>query len=502
MVEGSGDPQCLSERDIAFAWLAPGLDLAQIIVRDLDGTIRLWTRGMEDLYGFTSLEAIGKQSHRLLRTRFPVPLEEIEARLLADESWSGELHHTRRDGVEITVSTRWALGRNRHTHDLIVSEVNHDITELRRVRDRQALLADVIDNSQDAIVIKQLDGTITNVNKAAETMFGYVAEELVGKSVSVLFPPDRINEEEVIISRIERGERVDPFETRRRRKDGTEFDVSVSISPVHDASGRITGAAKIARNLSQQIAERRRLQELQAELIHVSRLSTVGQMATTLAHELNQPLTAVMNYAESALRMVSCDDPGLRARCAETLEKVVAQSARAGKIIQRLREFVARRKVRAEYADINKVVEEGCSLALVGANQMGTVIDLALEPAIKPVLIDTVQIQQVLLNLVRNALEAMAESEVRYLKIGTRAQSGPQAVEVTVEDTGSGLSEEAAQRLFQPFVTTKPTGMGLGLSICREIIEAHGGRLWATPRRGGGTTFHFTLGLGQLEPLA
>jgi two-component system sensor kinase FixL len=222
----------------------------------------------------------------------------------------------------------------------------------------------------------------------------------------------------------------------------------------------------------------------------------MGQMASTMAHELNQPLTAVVNYLEAARHLLATA-PNAAERVGGLMQQAAAQAERAGGVIRQLRQFVAKGETERRAESLNRLVEEALALALVGARQSRVRVTPELEPELPPVLADAIQIQQVVLNLVRNAIEAMEESDVRELVVETQRLSG--MVEARVLDTGPGISPELMERLFQPFVTTKKTGMGLGLSICREIAEAHHGHLTAAPRPEGGMVFRLTLPMIDAE---
>ena len=224
----------------------------------------------------------------------------------------------------------------------------------------------------------------------------------------------------------------------------------------------------------------------------------MGQMASTMAHELNQPLTAVTNYLEAGRQLLATKTDNYE-RLNEMMEKAVAQAQRAGDVIRRLRSFVSKGETERRIQNLNQMVEEALALALVGARQRGVRASLELDDTLPPVLVDHVQIQQVVLNLVRNAIEAMEQVEQRELTVGTRAVPEQGMAEVIIADTGPGIAPELADRLFQPFVTTKVTGMGLGLSICREIVEAHHGRLTTASAPTGGTVFRVTLPIASRE---
>ncbi|HEY0526317.1 MAG TPA: PAS domain S-box protein [Stellaceae bacterium] len=464
-------------RDITLQ--SQALELAHVMIRSVDGTIRLWTHGMERLYGYTREEAVGQTADRLLRTVFPRPRGEIEAELRGSGQWSGELVHRRRDGTTIIVASHWSLSRDDAGHPVAVTEVNNDITEQKRSESARLHLAAIVESSTDAIIGKTVDGIVTSWNEAAAAMFGYAAEEMIGRPITTLFPPGRLVEEGMILDRVRRGERVEHYETVRRRKDGTEIEVSLTVSPIRDAAGTVVGVSKIARDITERKLAEACLQNLQSELLHVSRLSTMDRMASTLAHELNQPLTAVTNYLSALRRLIAAGPGADPKRVDEILDRTVEQATRAGQVIRRLREFVAKGETERRIEGVNDMVEDAAGLALVGARQEGVAASMEFGGGIPKVLVDRVQIQQVLINLVRNALEAMERSATRELRIATRYLHDSRQAEITVADTGPGIAPEIANRLFQPFVSTKKTGMGLGLSICREIVEAHGGMLSA-----------------------
>ena len=284
-----------------------------------------------------------------------------------------------------------------------------------------------------------------------------------------------------------------------RRRDGETFPMELQVGEFTSAGDRyFTG---FVRDLTERQEAERRIQDLQAELLHASRLSVMGQMASTMAHELNQPLTAVTNYLEAG-RQLLATGAGSPERINEMMEKAIAQAQRAGDVIRRLREFVGKGETERRIQSLNQLVEEALALALVGARQRGVRASLELDRTLPPVLVDHVQIQQVVLNLVRNAIEAMEQVQRRELTIGTRRVPEQGMAEVTVADTGPGIAPELADRLFQPFVTTKATGMGLGLSICREIVEAHHGRLTTAPAPSGGAVFRVTLPIASREDAA
>ena len=232
------------------------------------------------------------------------------------------------------------------------------------------------------------------------------------------------------------------------------------------------------------------MQDLQSELVHVSRLTAMGEMASSLAHELNQPLSAITSYLRGAATLLKTN-PLDQNRIREALDRSADQALRAGDIIKRLREFVAKGETDQGLENPGILLEEAAALALVGVKEQGVRVSLRCNRELPDIVVDKIQIQQVALNLIRNAVEAMETTSRRDLVVAVD-RLGESAL-FSVADTGSGISPEIAQQLFQPFVTSKPNGMGVGLSICRTIIEAHGGRISAGPNDGGGTIFEFTL---------
>ena len=253
-----------------------------------------------------------------------------------------------------------------------------------------------------------------------------------------------------------------------------------------------TGAlyARLARSLEAERQEReRRLRDMRSELIHLSRLSELGQMVSALAHEVNQPLTAIGNYIRASQRLIESAD---LARTQSALEKAAKEASRAGDIVKHLRDFIRKSDSDKRMEDLATTIEETMVLALVGAERSDVSLEVQLDPEASTAFIDKVQIQQVLLNLIRNAIEAMSGGPRRFLAVAARP-SANEMVEVSVADSGPGLATEVREKLFQPFVTTKENGMGVGLSICRSIVEGHGGRIWAENNPGGGTVFRLTL---------
>ena len=364
----------------------------------------------------------------------------------------------------------------------------------RALRAREEHLQSILETVPDAMIVIDENGVVQSFSTAAERLFGFSASEAVGQNVSVLMPePDRGRHDGYLARYHATGERhiigVGRVVTGRR-KDGSTFPMHLSVGETRSGVGRhFTG---FVRDLTDRQETQSKLNELQSELVHLSRLTAMGEMAATLAHELNQPLAAISNYLRGSRRLLDASaDPGL-APIKDALMKGAEQAARAGQIIRRLRVFVTRGETEKGVERIGKLVEEASALALVGARERGVRVEVTIEPEVDWVIVDRVQVQQVLVNLLRNAMDAMENAPRRELTVSLTT-AGENMVEIAVADTGPGVSDEIAAKLFQPFVTSKQKGMGVGLSISRTIVEAHGGKIWSEPNAGGGAVFRFTL---------
>ncbi|BCJ92290.1 hypothetical protein IZ6_30250 [Terrihabitans soli] len=366
------------------------------------------------------------------------------------------------------------------------------------LRNREAHLKSILDTVPDAMVVINERGIIQSFSSAAERLFQHYADEVIGQNVSMLMPgPYRENHDNYVNRYLATGDARIIGKGRivtGLRKDGTTFPMELSVGEMRSQDQRFfTG---FVRDLTERRQTETRLQELQSEIIHISRLSAMGEMASTLAHELNQPLSAIANYQTGALFFLDQCSDETAGVLREPLQSAADQAVRAGEIIRRMRNFVARGETDREATHLGRLVEEASALALVGAKAMDLRVKLNLDAAIGPVLVDKVQIQQVILNLTRNAIESMIDAPRRELVLSTELKDKKTAT-VAVADTGTGLSADVKAQLFQPFVTTKEDGLGVGLSVSRTIIEAHSGQIWAEDNPGGGTVFRFTLPIAE-----
>jgi two-component system sensor kinase FixL len=357
---------------------------------------------------------------------------------------------------------------------------------------REAHLQSILDTVPDAMVVIDETGHIQSFSLAAERLFGWSPDEVRGQNVKMLMPgPYREQHDGYLLRYRTTGEKRIIGIGRvvvGRRRDGSDFPMELAVGEMRSNDRRyFTG---FIRDLTERQKTEGRLQDLQAELVHIGRLSALGEMSSALAHELNQPLSAVGNYINGARRLM--DSGAAPEAIREGLDKAAAQTLRAGEIIRRLRDFVQRGETDRRIESLSKLVEEASALALLGAKDADIRVAIRLDPKHDLILADRVQIQQVLLNLIRNSVDAMIDSPERRLVISSEAAEGDM-VQVNVADTGGGMAPEVMEKLFQPFVSTKSHGMGVGLSICRTIVESHGGRIWPEPHRPRGTVFRFTL---------
>ncbi|MEA3390943.1 MAG: PAS domain S-box protein [Pseudomonadota bacterium] len=358
----------------------------------------------------------------------------------------------------------------------------------------QALLGSILATVPDALIVIDMAGHIVSFGAAAQRMFQYAESDVLGENISMLMPsPDRERHDAYIGHYLSTGEKriigIGRL-TSARRRDGSTFPIELSVGEVQDGTRRLfTG---FIRDLTERQQAERRVADLQAELAHASRVTAMGTLASALAHELNQPLTAIANYMEAGRDLLDAEGPVDRDMLREAMDESANQALRAGEIIRSLREFIRQGETMRQPEPLRGVLAEGVALAFIGADSRGIDIDISVDQPVDKVLVNRVQLQQVIINLVKNAVEAMQACPARILRLtASLAERG--RVEVVVADSGPGLDPEMSRTLFTPFVTTKAQGMGLGLSISQTIVEGHGGRIWATPSPWGGTAFHFTL---------
>jgi len=495
-----------------------------IVVRDLSGRITAWNTASTELYGWSAEDALGKPADDLLGGEAP------DTDLMTTGRWDGELHRRAADGRELVVEARWTLRRDAAGQPHEIIETARDITERReteaalrhseyRYRNlfqamaasfweldfrpvgqmlRELKKSGVSDYAayfaaNPAFVRQMMHATrVLAVNEESVKLFGN------GDAQALLGPTDRYwpedNTEVYAASVVDAVSGKPSFsrETRLRTLDGREFDAhfTACFPPESMADGRLLIGVI---DISKRVLAQRQLHDLQAEFAHAARVSMLGELTASIAHEVNQPLAAISTNASAGMRWLSRPEPDLEElRSINT--RVVADAQRAAAIIARVRDMAMRRTPEAQPLSINAVVEEALLFLRHESQGKGVTIDLALAPELPPVLADRTQVQQVVVNLAANAIQAMAGADGRREIRVRSALDGDGGVAVTVTDTGPGVPPENLPRLFDSFFTTKAEGMGMGLPICRSIIESHGGAIWARNNDDGiGACFAFTL---------
>ena len=367
--------------------------------------------------------------------------------------------------------------------------------EVRTAYEDRDRLAAVVESSGDAILSESLDGIILSWNAGAERLFGYAATEVIGQPVALLAPPEQPDEMPRILERLRRGEHIEHYETVRLKKDGTRIAISLTLSSVKNAAGQIIGASWIARDITARKQAEEALHRAQAELAHVTRVATLGELTGSIAHEINQPLGAVVNNASACLRWLVAQN---LEEARQSAARVIADGHRASEIIGRIRALAKKAPPRRDWVDVNHTLREVLVLAHSEVQRHGVALHTELMGSLPVVWADRVQLQQVMLNLLMNAIEAVSGvgERPRELWVETARVESTEVL-VTVRDSGSGLDATSLDRLFDAFYTTKPHGLGMGLAISRSIVESHGGRLWATGNTPHGAVFQFTLPIGS-----
>jgi two-component system sensor histidine kinase TtrS len=430
--------------------------------------------------------------HRLLEALRQPPYDHVGRFTLADaleRYWLGLLLGLLALLV-MALLTAWALRLN---------------TRLARAKARLEQQHELILNSvAEGIYGVDLEGRTTFVNQSMETMTGWRAADLIGRNQHRILHhthPDGSPhpEEECPVYATFRDNRPRFVEDDVFwRKDGTGFPVEYSSTPIRDERRRTVGSVVVFRDVTERKQAAERIRHHQLELAHVARLSTLGEMASGIAHELNQPLTAIATNARACVRMLE-SGPTDREACSDVMEKIAAQAERAGQVIRHIRHFVRKEEPELKPARVSAMLETVADLLRPDAQRAGVVLDRQLDRSADWVLAREIQIEQVILNLARNAIEAMSEAPAERRRLLLRTRGRGERVEIEVADTGPGLSPDVSERIFAPFVTTKAQGLGLGLSISSGIVDSHGGKLAAENRPGEGATFRFSL-LSAEEP--
>jgi PAS domain S-box-containing protein len=507
-----------------------------IFVRGMDDVITYWNRGAEELYGWTAEKAVGKVSHQLTQTVFPAPIDEIRAELLLTGRWEGELVHTKADGTQVAVASRWSLQTDERQRPIAILETNNDISERKRA---QALLIgekrilemiakgdslEIILEALCLFVQDQCSGVLSSIllvdpngsclrHGAAPSLPKSYTEAIDGAAIGPRVGScgtAAYRAEQVVVADIA----SDPLWTDYKDLALTHGLRACWSTPIISSEGKVMGTFAMyhrepgspspqEHDLIEQIThlagvalERKRteeaLRQAQANLAHVSRVTTMGELTASLAHEVNQPIAAAVTNANTCLRWLAGDKLNLE-EAREAAMRIVKDGTRAAEIISRIRLLFKKGTPEWELVAVNEVIREMIVLLRVEATRYSISIRTELAADLPQVLGDRVQLQQVLMNLMINGIEAMKDVDgTRELDIKSQRTEN-EHIQVSVSDTGVGLPAQQADQIFNAFFTTKVQGTGMGLSISRSIVESHGGRLWAEGKSPRGANFYISL---------
>jgi PAS domain S-box-containing protein len=482
------------------------LDLTRdsVLVRNLESVITYWNRGGEELYGWKKEEAVGKGAHQLLETIFPAPIERITEELFRSGRWEGELLRARRDGTQITVASRWTVQLNDEGQPIGTLETNNDITERKRAEDalrriQETYLAEAQQLSHTGSFGWNVSSGEIFWSEEGFRIFGF--DSKARPSIELVLARVHPDDLAIVQRAIDRAasERQDfDFEHRLRLPDGTVKHVRVVARAMRSEKANVDFVGAVMDVTSIRLAELE-LQNTRTELAHVMRVTSLGELTASIAHEVNQPLGAVVANAEACLGWLDRESPDLNEAHA-AIERIVRDGHRAGEVIRRVRALIKKVDTQMVPLNVNEIVSEAMNIVEHELRRYRVSRRMELASDLPVVLGDRIQLQQVLLNLLINSIEAMQPITDKQRELVVRSeQDETQQVRVTVMDCGVGLSTENAHRIFDAFVTTKASGMGMGLSICRSIIQAHGGRIWASPNEPHGAAVQFTLPLHRPE---
>ncbi|HEY9455989.1 MAG TPA: ATP-binding protein [Bradyrhizobium sp.] len=498
-----------------------------IFVRDRRGVITFWNKAAEEIYGWPAEDAIGRVADELLRTVYRDRRDVIENVLIGTGRWEGRVEQRTKTGETLAVDTRWALQHDRLGKPLDVLETNTDVTDreaahtalvqseqryrrmfdasrigvveedwtgirtaLRSLNVDKAELGDYLARNPDFVRQARPLAKITDVNPALQAMAGAGSSSIFLDSVDKLLGES----DRTFLGALVAFANGDPFyegETDLIALDGRRIPVLFTITFPAGADGDRNVLAFVV-----DITERRQSQDAllaaQAELAHAARVATLGELTASIAHEVNQPLAAIVTSGEAGLRWLRRDVPNLE-EVAAAISRIVAEGRRASEIVTRIRAFLKKKPAQEDALEIGEIIEEAAQLVERELSKDDITLMLETKAGLPPVRGDRIQLQQVLVNLMVNAGQAMAgQSGPRIVTVSTGPEDGNRLA-ITVKDTGPGIPQDDLPRLFEPFFTTKHSGMGMGLAICRTTVESHGGQLSADSMPGSGATFRLTL---------
>jgi PAS domain S-box-containing protein len=465
-----------------------------IISIDERGVIQTVNPAAERLFGYRADEMIGQNVKMLM----PLPFQREHDGYLARYLATGEKRiigigreavGLRKDGTTFPVDLSIAearLGRER-----IFAGIVRDITERKRAEEARSQLAAIVESSDDAIISKTLDGTILTWNAGAERLYGYRAAEVKGCSIALIVPPDHPEEMPRILQRIKAGENVEHYDTVRIRRDGQRLDVSLTVSPIKNVAGQIIGASAIARDITAQKRTNEEIRAMTQQLWHAAKLASVGELAASIAHELNNPLATVSLRIESTLARTPADDPRRKG-----LEVVAQETKRMGDLVANLLQFSRRGVEQVSTVDVREELTKAVELIHHHLRKRSILVTREFAPETATIYADRQKLRQVFLNLLTNASDAMPQGGKLTLRTAPAAlHISTPAVLIEFADTGVGIPPEHLERVMEPFFTTKEEGKGtgLGLAICRRVVQEHNGTIQIASEPNKGSTVRLVL---------
>jgi PAS domain S-box-containing protein len=474
------------------------LELTQdaIFVHDLRSQIRSWNRGAVQLYGWGNADALGSNAHRLLQSQFDDSPEQAMASVLRDGQWEGELQQRRRDGSALVVYSRWSLWRDERGQPLAVLQSNTDITVRKcaeaRAQQQERELRDVIDTIPAMLWNSTPDGSLAYINRRWADLGLSLDDVQDDRWRNIVHPDDHLQmEQDMAHAMRTRG----LYETvsRWRRADGQYRWMLIRGLPMLDGRGEVIRWYGVMNDIEELRRAEDALQRSQSELAHANRVATLGELTASIAHEVNQPLAALVTNGEASLRWLSRPEPQLQ-EVHDGLKRMICEGRRASEVVRRLRELARKGETQRSELDLPELIDEAILLVQREMTRLQVSLRRHYESPLPRLLGDRVQLQQVVINLLVNALQAIDSTTGGARQIVIQAGTEPDGkLYVGIADSGPGIAAGDLDRLFTAFFSTKPEGMGMGLSICRSIIDAHGGRIWASSEPGQGGIFQFVL---------
>jgi PAS domain S-box-containing protein len=437
-----------------------------IISKDLNGIITSWNEAAERTFGYKSSEIVGRSILQLI----PPELQHEEDEILRNLRAGKRIDHyetirMRRNGERFPVSVTISPIEDESGRVIGASKIARDISDRKRDDESRFRLAAIVDSADDAIISKDLNGVVSTWNDGARRMFGYSGNEMIGQPILRLIPTELYYEEEEILRKLRAGERVDHYETRRTRKDGTTIEVSVTISPIKDESGRVIGASKIARDIS----DRKRMEQL---LVQAEKIAATGRMAAAIAHEINNPLEAVMNLIYLARQ----NSPA----SGKAHQHLTTAEEELGRVSHLARQTLGYYRDTSSPTEVyfHELIENVLTIYRSRLFAWGISVDTRFND-LQKILVSRGEFIQVLSNLITNAVDAMANGGSLHVSARTLMSAAGDGIQIVIRDTGAGIKQEHLEKIFEPFFTTKgDLGTGIGLWVTKQLIEKRGGRIW------------------------